>query len=272
MFELLNQPPNKRQAYVGRLGFRAQGRAFTSRQWSRTRAPTSTSIPRLVGNHRRVLVSDLSGRSNVLYKAKEWGVDLDSKDPQTSAILVRLKELESQGFEFEGAEASFELLMQDATDKAAHPRLSAHRLPRHRRKAQRRPRSPSTEATVQIEVDGHVEHTAALGNGPVNALDVALRKALEKFFPELKEVQSRRLQSAGARRRARYRHQGSGATRKRRRHRPLGHGRRVRQHPRSLVPGAGRCHPLQAFQGQTAARVERRRSLPAPSRTMRRAK
>ena len=73
--------------------------------------------PSLVGNRRRVLVSDLSGSSNVLYKAKEWGVDLDKKDPKTKEILGRLKELESRGFEFEGAEASFELLMQDAAEK-----------------------------------------------------------------------------------------------------------------------------------------------------------
>src|SRR6185295_2624476 len=112
---------------------------------------------------------------------------LDTKDPETKDILMRLKELESQGFEFEGAEASFELLMHDAKSKQ---RSESFRLIGFRVTAEKRSddHEPLAEATVQIEVGGHIEHTAALGNGPVNALDVALRKALEKFYPELKDV------------------------------------------------------------------------------------
>ena len=119
MFELLNQPPNKRQAYVGDSAFAHKGGVHVSAVVKNARTYEHVE-PSLVGNRRRVLVSDLSGRSNVLYKAKEWGVDLDSKDPETKEILDRLKELESQGFEFEGAEASFELLMQDAAEKQQH--------------------------------------------------------------------------------------------------------------------------------------------------------
>jgi 2-isopropylmalate synthase len=187
MFELLNQPPNKRQAYVGDSAFAHKGGVHVSAVVKNPRTYEHVE-PSLVGNRRRVLVSDLSGRSNVLYKAKEWGVDLDSKDPKTKEILARLKELESQGFEFEGAEASFELLMQDAAEKQVHEgfRLIGFRVISEKRSDTEH---PITEATVQIEVDGRVEHTAALGNGPVNALDVALRKALEKFYPQLKEFQ-----------------------------------------------------------------------------------
>ncbi len=187
MFELLNQPPNKRQAYVGDSAFAHKGGVHVSAVVKNPRTYEHVD-PALVGNRRRVLVSDLSGRSNVLYKAKEWGVDLDSKDPKTKEILDRLKELESRGFEFEGAEASFELLMQDAAEKQQHEgfRLLGFRVISEKRSDTNQ---PVTEATVQIEVDGRIEHTAALGNGPVNALDVALRKALEKFYPQLKEFQ-----------------------------------------------------------------------------------
>ncbi len=187
LFELLNQPPNKRQPYVGDSAFAHKGGVHVSAVVKNARTYEHVE-PASVGNHRRVLVSDLSGRSNVLYKAKEWGVDLDSKDPEAKQILAQLKELESQGFEFEGAEASFELLMQDATNqqKTESFRLIGFRVIAEKRSDDK---EPLAEATVQIEVGGHVEHTAALGNGPVNALDVALRKALEKFYPELKEVQ-----------------------------------------------------------------------------------
>jgi 2-isopropylmalate synthase len=186
LFELLNQPPNKRQPYVGDSAFAHKGGIHVSAVVKNARTYEHVE-PECVGNHRRVLVSDLSGRSNVLYKAKEWGVNLDSKDPATQKILVQLKELESQGFEFEGAEASFELLMHEAAkgQSIQHFRLIGFRVTAEKREGDR---DPIAEATVQIEVDGHIEHTAALGNGPVNALDMALRKALEKFFPQLKEV------------------------------------------------------------------------------------
>jgi 2-isopropylmalate synthase len=187
LFELLNQPPNKRQPYVGDSAFAHKGGVHVSAVLKNSRTYEHIDPPS-VGNRRRILVSDLSGRSNVLYKAREWGVDLNSKDPETQEILIRLKELESRGFEFEGAEASFELLMQDATGQERDEgfRLIGFRVIDEKRTDSRQ---PLAEATVQIEVGGHIEHTAALGNGPVNALDMALRKALEKFYPQLREVQ-----------------------------------------------------------------------------------
>jgi len=134
-----------------------------------------------------VLVSDLAGRSNVVYKAREYGIDLRSDDHAAQKILARIKDLESQGFEFEAAEASFELLIQEALGrKKKNFRLLGFRVIDEKRKEGE---PPISEATIMVEVDGVVEHAAAMGNGPVNALDTALRRALTKFYPSLKEME-----------------------------------------------------------------------------------
>ena len=144
--------------------------------------------PALVGNVQRVLVSDLSGKSNVLAKAKEFGVDIESKDPKLLVLLEELKRLEAEGYSFEGADASFQLLMRKALDGDRHQffRLIGFRIIDEKRTASD---APIAEATIMVEgPDGTVEHTAAQGNGPVNALDGALRKALAKFYPEIADV------------------------------------------------------------------------------------
>jgi len=143
--------------------------------------------PELVGNRQRVLVSDLSGRSNLVYKAAEFGLNLEAKDERTLRVLERLKALENQGFEYEGAEASFEILMRKAMGQMPvfFELLSYSVLDARRAQGEK----PFSEATVMLEVGGEVEHTAATGNGPVNALDNALRKALLRFFPVLSEMQ-----------------------------------------------------------------------------------
>ena len=187
IYELLNSSPDKRQAYVGDSAFAHKGGVHVSAVVKN--AKTYEHIdPTLVGNRQRVLVSDLSGKSNILYKAKEWGLDVNPDDPKLKDVVEQLKSLEHGGFEFEGAEASFELLMQEIKHQK---RLKNFRLVGFRVIDEKRAENedPVAEATVQVEVDGHIEHTAALGNGPVNALDAALRKALEKFFPELAEVE-----------------------------------------------------------------------------------
>jgi 2-isopropylmalate synthase len=139
-----------------------------------------------VGNSTRVLVSDLSGRSNILAKAEEFKINLDSKDPVTMEILDNIKELENRGYQFEGAEASFELLMKRAlgTHRKFFSVIGFRVIDEKRHEDQK----PISEATIMVKVGGKIEHTAAEGNGPVNALDNALRKALEKFYPRLKEV------------------------------------------------------------------------------------
>ncbi|RLB60137.1 MAG: citramalate synthase, partial [Deltaproteobacteria bacterium] len=141
--------------------------------------------PDWVGNRRRVLVSDLSGRSNILYKAHEYNLDVGD-DEQTRKILERIKDLENRGFQFEGAEASFELLVKKTmgTYKPFFNLLGFRVII----EKFRRTRVPLSEATVMLRINKHVEHTAAIGDGPVEALDKALRNALEKFYPVLKEI------------------------------------------------------------------------------------
>ena len=137
--------------------------------------------PESVGNRRRVLVSDLSGRANLHAKARELGMDM----PEEQRVLEELKRLEHNGYEFEAAEASFELLVKrlDGTHRPFFELLGFRVIDEHRGSEM-----PLSEATVRVRVGGHIEHTAASGTGPVNALDQALRRALEKFYPALAEV------------------------------------------------------------------------------------
>jgi len=185
IFELANMVPNKHQAYVGNSAFAHKGGVHVS---AIQRHPETYEHirPEKVGNVTRVLVSDLSGRSNILVKAEEFNVNLDSKDPVTLEILEKIKELENQGFQFEGAEASFELLMRRAlgTLRSFFSVIGFRVIDTKRHEDE----MPSSEATVQVKVGGRIEHTAAEGNGPVNALDNAMRKALEQFYPHLREM------------------------------------------------------------------------------------
>ncbi len=183
--ELANIRHNKYQPYVGDSAFSHKGGIHVSAVAKN--AETYEHIrPELVGNVQRILVSDLAGKSNILSKAKGYGLDVSSKDPVVSTILSQLKELEHQGFQYEGAEGSFELLM----NRAMGTRQQYFELEWYRVTVQkvREDQPPVVEATIIVKVKDQVEHTAALGNGPVNALDNALRKALLRFYPELNEV------------------------------------------------------------------------------------
>jgi 2-isopropylmalate synthase len=142
--------------------------------------------PELVGNTQRVLVSDLSGKSNLIYKAKDFGLDIDSNDPAITEVVEKLKELENKGFQYEGAEASFELLMRKAMGRF-EPFFDSMSF-RVIDEMKDNDDSSAAEATVMIEVQGETEHTAASGNGPVNALDNAIRKALSRFYPNLNSM------------------------------------------------------------------------------------
>ena len=187
VYELANVEPSKRQAFVGRSAFAHKGGLHVSAV-QKNRESYEHMDPALVGNVQRVLVSDLSGKSNVLAKAKEFGVDIESKDPKLLVLLEELKRLEAEGYSFEGADASFQLLMRKALDGDRHQffRLIGFRIIDEKRTASD---APIAEATIMVEgPDGTVEHTAAQGNGPVNALDGALRKALAKFYPEIADV------------------------------------------------------------------------------------
>jgi 2-isopropylmalate synthase len=140
--------------------------------------------PAVVGNEPRVLVSEQSGRGNVLAKAREFGLELDRDDPQTKWLVQHLKELEHRGYSYEAADASFEMLLRRLQPGYVAPWTVADFTTMVRKDGD----SVHAEATVKVEVGGELYHTAASGNGPVNALDAALRKALSPRFPALRGV------------------------------------------------------------------------------------
>jgi 2-isopropylmalate synthase len=178
--EIANLSLDSRAAFVGASAFAHKGGVHVSAV-ERNPETYEHIQPEIVGNRRRVLVSDLSGRANLLAKARELGMHLDEE----AEVLAELKRLEHHGFEFEAAEASFELLVQRlrCAPEPYFELLGFRVIDEHRGALM-----PMSEATVKIKVGDCVEHTAASGNGPVNALDQALRRALEKFYPSLGEV------------------------------------------------------------------------------------
>jgi 2-isopropylmalate synthase len=187
LYEAANVEPDRHQAYVGGSAFAHKGGLHVS-AIQRDSSTYEHIDPSLVGNRQRVLVSDLSGRSNLVYKAREFGLDLSDRADELASLLTEVKELERSGFQFEGADASLELLLRkNLKTKEKFFRLIGFRVVDDKRSED----EPSaSEATVMVEgPDGTVEHTAASGDGPVNALDRALRKALTKFYPELADVE-----------------------------------------------------------------------------------
>jgi 2-isopropylmalate synthase len=183
--ELANRKPWAAQPYVGDSAFAHKGGIHVSAVLKHPDTYEHVD-PVSVGNHRRVLVSELAGQSNILWKAREYGIDLDKNTPDARRILETLKRLEDEGFQFEGAEASFELLMERALgNHRPYFELQGFRVIVEE---QGTGTEPVAEATVKVRVKGIEEHTAASGNGPVNALDHALRKALEDFYPNLRQM------------------------------------------------------------------------------------
>jgi 2-isopropylmalate synthase len=183
--ELANRKSWASQPYVGDSAFAHKGGIHVSAVLKHPETYEHAD-PALVGNRRRVLVSELAGQSSVLWKAREYGIDLDKNTPDARRILEMLKRLEDEGFQFEGAEASFELLIERALgNHRPHFELVGYRVIVEEENADE---EPVAEATVRLTVKGIAEHTAASGNGPVNALDHALRKALADFYPSLAEM------------------------------------------------------------------------------------
>lgn len=182
--DLANVRPNPRSPFVGRSAFAHKGGMHVDAV--RKNPKTFEHIdPALVGNRRRILVSELSGKSNIILKAIEFGVDLEKDTPETQKILKELKRLGSEGYEFEGADASFQILVK----KALHQHQDFFRLEGFRVSVSRRGKAPPvSEATIKVRVKNLYEHTAAEGDGPIDALANALRKALTPFYPRIKEV------------------------------------------------------------------------------------
>ncbi|WP_447974867.1 citramalate synthase [Nitrospira sp. Kam-Ns4a] len=183
--EIANLMPNKHQPYVGDSAFAHKGGVHIHAV-QKNPATYEHVVPELVGNRQRVLVSDYAGRSGLLGKVQAFGLALSKDHPKLQELLDQLKDLENKGYQFEGAEGSLELLTRKALGlhRPSFELLGFRVIVEKRRAGE----APISEATVMVKVGEAVEHTAAVGAGPVNALDHALRKALEKFYPQLKEV------------------------------------------------------------------------------------
>jgi 2-isopropylmalate synthase len=184
--EVANQTPNEHLPFVGKSAFAHKGGVHVAAM--RRSAQSYQHIePEKIGNKMRVVVSDLSGRGNLLSKAEEYGVEVDGS-AEVTGVLNEIKALESQGFSFEAAEASVALMLkrQEMYYKAPFEMIDFTVTVEHRDK-----RGIFAEATVKVRVPGSDEvlHTAAEGNGPVNALDQALRKALLPHYPILAKFQ-----------------------------------------------------------------------------------
>ncbi len=183
--EISNLRHFKRQPYVGDSSFAHKGGIHVS---AILRHPETYEHirPELVGNYQRVLVSDLSGKSNIIRKISDFKLKIDPDSPKVLEVVRELKRLENQGFQFEGAEASLELLMKKAfgLHRKFFDLIGFRVIVSKRREGE----NPISEATIMIRTPKGVEHTAADGEGPVNALDNALRKALETIYPQLRQV------------------------------------------------------------------------------------
>jgi len=184
--DLGNNSHNDRAPYVGRTAFSHKGGMHVNAVQKLSRSYEHIS-PETVGNSQVILISELSGQSNVLMKAEELGHKLEKGSDTAINILSQLKDLEKDGYEFEAAEGSFELLVRRAIDNYK----PLFKLNEYHCTTRRHPETlfETCEATVKLEVNGQSTYTVAEGDGPVNALDGALRKALEPFYPSIKDIE-----------------------------------------------------------------------------------
>jgi len=186
--EVVNLAPDDHAPFVGRSAFAHKGGIHVSAV-ERNPLTYEHIEPEQVGNQRRIVISDQSGLSNVLAKARSFGHDLNKQDPACRKILERLKDLESEGYQFEAAEASFDLLMRDALGyRQQFFELKGFQVHCDMLQSTRGQYSNAL-ATIKVAVNGKDILEAAEGNGPVSALDVALRKALQNFYPEIAKFQ-----------------------------------------------------------------------------------
>lgn len=181
--EIANVRHDPRQPWVGEAAFAHKGGTHVNAVQKLLRSYEHVD-PAAIGNERRVLISDLAGRSNIILKARELGFRLAPDTPELKEILHQVKKLEHQGYEFEAAEGSLAILISKILKHREPPfAVQAYHV------SMRRDGPNSVcEATVKVRVDNQFAHTVAEGDGPVHALDVALRAALSKFYPQLKKV------------------------------------------------------------------------------------
>jgi 2-isopropylmalate synthase len=181
--EIANVRHDTRRPWVGQTAFAHKG-GMHVHAIDRVARSYEHISPEAVGNHRRVLISDMSGRTNILLKAEELGFKLTTDTPELKTITARIKEMENLGFEFEAAEGSLALLIRKILKHQEPPfQVEAYHVSMRSNGA-----SSVCEATIKARVADQLAHTVAEGDGPINALDSALRAALVKFYPQLKKV------------------------------------------------------------------------------------
>jgi 2-isopropylmalate synthase len=186
--ERLNRAPNRHAAYVGESAFAHKGGLHVSAIEKDPRSYEHIP-PELVGNTRHILVSDQAGRSNIVNRCREIGIEISPDSPRIGALVDLVKTREYEGYAYDGAEASFELLARRLTGEVPeYFNVRAFRVIDERRWNAKNEVVTLSEATVRIEAAGELLLTVAEGNGPVNALDGALRKALMPIYPELAEI------------------------------------------------------------------------------------
>ena len=182
--ETANIRPNARLPWVGAAAFSHKGGTHVNAV-QKVLGSYEHIDPSLVGNRRHVLISDLAGRSNIVMKARELGFDVTNQTPELRDMLARIKDLEHQGYEFEAADGSLALLIRKSLTKTPPPFVvDAYHVSVRREGA-----TSACEAVVKVRVGQESEHRVAEGDGPVNALDAALRAALVRYYRELEHVQ-----------------------------------------------------------------------------------
>jgi len=184
VYEILNMPSNTRAPFVGKSAFAHKGGIHVSAVMKESSLYEHID-PTLVGNHQRVLVSELAGQSNIRYKAQELGITLPEKSELFKNIVHSIKELEHKGYQFDGAEASFELLLHRELGNFT-PFFEVLETKVHIESS--KDAKNVDQAVLKVKVGDEIEHIAADGDGPVNALDKALRKALLHFYPKIKNI------------------------------------------------------------------------------------
>ncbi len=189
VYEVMNMKPFARQAFVGKSAFAHKGGVHVS-AINRDSTLYEHIMPEQVGNSQRVLITELAGRSNIVSLARRFGFHLDKDEPVVKGLFHELKTKASLGYDYAAAEASMELLLlRKLAQRGVRDFFNLKSL--RVLETKNANGSPMAEATVAVEVEGIVEHTAATGKGPVNAMDIALRKALSSFYPRIAELSLR---------------------------------------------------------------------------------
>jgi 2-isopropylmalate synthase len=190
IYEMANLPGQPDQPFVGKNAFSHKGGVHISAMLKNLKTYEHIN-PELIGNNRNIKVSELAGKSSILHMAEKFNIPLTETNPKVNAILRVIKEKENQGYSFEGAEGTLEILMRGMDMNIQDPnyyRKKFFELEGFRVLTEMYKDNLISEATIKVKVEGQEYHTAAEGNGPVNALDNALKKALVYFYPSIKEI------------------------------------------------------------------------------------